>query len=248
MPKDKSPFIYGRLPILELLKDGQQADRIFIGRGIDPLFLREIRDLSQGLGIPVQLVPKAKLDRITRKNHQGVIAMTSVVEYQDLEALVQLSYDKGEVPLVLMLDGVTDVRNIGGIARSAEVFGVTALVLPLRGSAALNEDAVKTSAGALRYLNVARVHSLGAACRQMQNHGLKVLIADHHAELSLEQIDLLGPTVIVMGSEHRGVDERIQEFADGRFTIPQTGRTESLNVSVATGVILYELTRQRKTL
>ncbi|MDX1476712.1 MAG: 23S rRNA (guanosine(2251)-2'-O)-methyltransferase RlmB [Saprospiraceae bacterium] len=243
-----SAIIYGRKPVLEYLQDGNQAERIFVQRGVDRSFVQDVKALAHPLGIPVHLVPKPKMSRLTRKNHQGVVAFVPVVEYQDLSAVVQLAFERGESPLLVMLDGITDVRNVGAIARSAEAFGCTAMVLPMRGGALITEDAVKTSAGAIRRLTLCRVPDMAGSCMQLRDMGLRVCVSDQQGQTPLPAIDLTGPVAVVMGSEDAGVHKTVTAVADQVFVIPQFGQTESLNVSVASGIILYEAIRQRKTL
>lgn len=248
MQKDQKPFLFGRRPVLQLLEEGKTVDRILLQRGIDPLFAAEIKQLAGAMDIPVFQVPQQKLSRVTRKNHQGIIAFTSWVEYRNFEEVVQSAYENGRVPLVLLLDQITDVRNVGAIARSAEVFGATAMIVPARRSAAMTADTVKTSAGAILRLPVCRVRSLGNTCRKLQDMGLSVCVADQDARDSLQNANFTAPAAIVLGSEHRGVHPSLISLANSTFAIPQTGRTESLNVSVAAGIILYEVVRQRSSL
>jgi 23S rRNA (guanosine2251-2'-O)-methyltransferase len=203
-------------------------------------------ELAKSLRVPVQIVPHHRMDRVTRKNHQGVIGFTAWVVYDDLSVVVQDCYERGDVPLVLILDRITDVRNMGAIARSAEIFGATAIVLPMRESAMVNADAVKTSAGAILNVTLCREKSLSYATKMLHDMGLKICVANQKSSIVLADVDFAGPTAIVMGSERLGVDASLLSKADSTFAIPQIGKTESLNVSVAAGIVLYEVVRQRK--
>jgi 23S rRNA (guanosine2251-2'-O)-methyltransferase len=242
---EKKDFIYGRNPIIEHLEGGGSFEQILIQKGIDREVSGRIMDLAKSMRLPVQIVPHHRMDRVTRKNHQGVIAFTAWVVYDDLSVIVQDCFERGDVPLVLILDRITDVRNMGAIARSAEIFGATAIVLPMKESAMVNADAVKTSAGAILHVKMCREKSLAHAVRLLHDMGLKICVADQGAKDMPEDVDFSGPTAIIMGSERLGVDSSLRSKADTTFAIPQIGKTESLNVSVATGVILYEVTRQR---
>jgi 23S rRNA (guanosine2251-2'-O)-methyltransferase len=243
---EKKDFIYGRNPIIEHLEGGGTFEQILIQKGIDREVSGRIMELAKAHRLPVQIVPHHRMDRVTRKNHQGVIAFTAWVVYDDLSVIVQDCFERGEMPLVLILDRITDVRNMGAIARSAEIFGATAIVLPMRESAMVNADAVKTSAGAILNVKLCREKSLAHAIRMLHDMGLKICAADQGAASMLADIDFTTPTAIIMGSERIGVDASLRSKADSTFAIPQIGKTESLNVSVAAGIALYEAVRQRR--
>lgn len=242
---EKKDFIYGRNPIIEHLEGGGTFEQILIQKGIDREVSGRIMELAKAHRLPVQIVPHHRMDRVTRKNHQGVIAFTAWVVYDDLGVIVQDCYERGDVPVVLILDRITDVRNMGAIARSAEIFGATAIVLPMKESAMVNGDAVKTSAGAILNVKLCREKSLSHAARMLHDMGLKICVADQGASSMLAEIEFTGPTAIIMGSERLGVDTSLRSKADSTFAIPQIGKTESLNVSVAAGIVLYEVVRQR---
>jgi len=245
---EKKDFIYGRNPIIEHLESGGTFEQILIQKGIDREVSGRIMELAKVQRLPVQIVPHHRMDRVTRKNHQGVIGFTAWVVYDVLSVIVQDCYERGDVPLVLILDRITDVRNMGAIARSAEIFGATAIVLPMKESAMVNADAVKTSAGAILNVKLCREKSLSHAVRMLRDMGLKICVADQGAPSMLADLDFKSPTAIIMGSERLGVDTSLRAKADSTFAIPQLGKTESLNVSVATGIVLYEVVRQRKQL
>ncbi|GIV32217.1 MAG: 23S rRNA (guanosine(2251)-2'-O)-methyltransferase RlmB [Saprospiraceae bacterium] len=241
----RSQLIYGRHPVLEALDAGHSIDKVYLQRGSRGEFEKELRKRCQQRHIPLQYVPKEKLDRFTKSNHQGVVAMLALVPYYRLSDVVQNLFEQGRQPLLLVLDGVTDVRNFGAIARSAEVFGAQALVVPRSGSALINADAVKASAGALLRLHICREHSLVQAIDYLQQSGIQVFASDLQAESLIFELDLRGPVAFVVGAEDTGVQPALLEAADRRFRIPQQGQTDSLNVSVAAGVMLYEASRQR---
>jgi 23S rRNA (guanosine2251-2'-O)-methyltransferase len=240
-------LIFGRHPVTEAIQSGAHFDKVFIQRGTVGDFEIEVRRLCREHEIPLQYVPKEKLNRITGGNHQGIIGYLALLTYYKLEDVVPMIYEKGETPLIILLDGVTDVRNLGAIARSAEVCGAHALVVPSTGSALINADAIKTSAGALTRLTVCREKSLVSSVEFLQNAGLEVFASDLQAGRPIYEMDFTAPTAFVIGAEDEGVSKGILKVVDERFIIPQKGELDSLNVSVATGIMLYEAIRQRET-
>ncbi len=245
MAKNKN-LIYGRHPILDTLQSGGSIDKIFLQKNISKDFDSEIRQACRTYGIPMQYVPKEKLNRLTSKNHQGIVGFLSLVEYKNLDDLIPFIYEQSGIPLFLILDGITDVRNFGAIARSAELCGVQAIIIPQKGGAAINEDAIKTSAGALSKIAVCRETSLKKAIEKLKLNGIRVLGASLESKAALYDSDFLGPSAIVMGSEGKGISPEISKLLDDTFLIPQIGTTDSFNVSVAAGISLYEVLRQRK--
>ena len=207
--------------------------------------LNEMRSLATSHHIPVNYVPLEKLNSFNAGPHDGCIAIISRVQYHDLQEIISWFVEKGEVPLFLILDGITDIRNIGGIARTAFCTGVQALIIPDKGVGALNEDAVLTSAGALEKIPVCRVNSLLKAVDELHMNGIKVLASQMEAETPVFEIDFKEPVAIIMGSEEKGIYPALLKAADEKFKIPMSGNFESLNVSVATGMILYEAMKQR---
>ena len=243
---EKDEIIYGRHPVLEALDTGRIIDKVWLQTGTRGPLEKELRQLSKEHGFVVQMVPKEKLSKITNgNNHQGVAAFVAAITYHKLEKLIPRFFESGMTPLLVLLDGITDVRNLGAIVRSAECMGVDALVIPRTGTALANAEAIKTSAGALNLLPVCRETSIQAAVEQLQQSGFQVVVSDLKAQKKLSEIDFSQPTAIIMGSEDEGVQPALLRKADDRFIIPQQGVTDSLNVSVATGVILYEAMRQR---
>ena len=246
-PMSQTEYIYGRNPVIERLESGEVFEQIVLQKGVDRDFASHVRDLARDLGIPVRFVPKERMARITKKNHQGVVGFTSWVVYSDLQYTVEQCFEQGRTPLIVLLDNVTDVRNVGAIARSAEVFGVDALVVPLKGAARIGGDAVKTSAGAITRITMCRESSIANACHTLADMGLQVLAADQNAPAPLFKTDLTVPVAIVLSSEGSGLSDPVRKSVGSSFSIPQIGSTDSLNVSVAAGVTLYEVVRQRTT-
>ncbi len=242
---EKTSLIFGRHPVVEAIERGVAFDRIYLQQGTRGDFEKEIRQLCRQFDVPLQYVPKEKLNRMTRGNHQGVAGFVSLIVYQSIENIIPLVFEKGEAPLILILDQITDVRNFGAIARSAEICGVHALLVPKAGTALINADAIKASAGALTRLAVCRENSLVNTVSFLQDSGIRVLASDLTASQKIFEIDWKLPTAIVIGSEDLGVQQALLSRVDERFIIPQKGETDSFNVSVATGIILYEVTRQR---
>lgn len=238
-------IIAGRNPVIEALQKGSGVDKVLLYRQATGPHVQQIRELAKEHQVPVQLVPIEKLNQLTNVQHQGVVAFKAAVTYYDLQQVIDFLNEKGEVPLLLVLDGVTDVRNIGAIARSALCCGAQAIIIPDKGVAALGEDAMKSSAGALEHLHICRVNSLMKAIDTLHLNGIRVFASEMTASTMLHQLDLRTPCAIVMGSEDKGVFQGIQRICDQVFKIPMAGQFESLNVSVAAGMILYEAMKQR---
>jgi len=245
MFQSKKNIIAGRNPVMEVLKSDQPVDKILLFKNASGDVINEIRSLAKQLNVPVQYVPNEKLNAITNANHQGVIAFKSSIVYQDLQQVIDWVHSKGETILFLMLDGITDIRNIGAIARSAVCCGAQAIIIPEKGVGAFNEDAMKSSAGALEHIQVCRVNSLLKALDTLHLNGVKVCTSEMKAEKKVFEIDLTVPCCIVMGNEEKGVQPYMNKAADEHFTIPMVGNFDSLNVSVACGIILYEAMKQR---
>lgn len=243
--QSKKNIIAGRNPLLEALRKGDNIDKILLFKNASGEVINDIRSEAKQLNIPVQYVPNEKLNQLTNINHQGVVAFKSSVVYQDLQQVIDRANDKGETVLLLMLDGITDVRNIGAIARTALCTGVHAIIIPDKGVGALNEDAVKSSAGALEQIQICRVNSLLKAVDDLHLNGIKVFTSEMNAAKKLYELDFTEPCCIVMGGEENGVQSYISKAADEKFSIPMKADFDSLNVSVATGISLYEAMKQR---
>jgi 23S rRNA (guanosine2251-2'-O)-methyltransferase len=242
-------MIFGLRPIMEALQAGKTLERIFLLKGAKNTMVSDISTLARNAGTPIALVPAEKLDNLTRKNHQGAVAFVSPIDYVPLDNVLAGLFEQGKSPLLLVLDRVTDVRNFGAIARSAQCLGVDIIVVPNRGAAQMNGDALKTSAGALTRVPVSRENNLHATLRRLKDSGLQVVACTEKGDASLESanVDFTGPLVVVMGSEEDGISPELLELADAKLRIPMIGQIGSLNVSVASGILLYEVLRQRLT-
>jgi 23S rRNA (guanosine2251-2'-O)-methyltransferase len=227
------------------MKSGKALDRIYLSNKTGSVPGEEVRGVAQQFGVPVNYVPVEKLNSFNVENHEGCIAIISMVHYHELQQMISWVVDKGEVPLFLILDGITDVRNIGGIARTAFCTGVHAIIIPDKGVGALNEDAVLTSAGALEKIPICRVNSLMKAVDELHLNGIKVWASEMNGATNVFEANLKEPAAIVMGSEEKGIYPALLKVCDERLKIPMAGAFESLNVSVATGIILYEVMKQR---
>jgi 23S rRNA (guanosine2251-2'-O)-methyltransferase len=237
-------LVIGKAAIVTALKEGEALDRIYIDQLIKKDF-GELNTLATQQQVPLQWVPKAKLNSLNAGESDGFIAIRAKVQYMDLQQMISWVVEKGETALFLILDGITDVRNIGGIARTAYAMGVHAIIIPDRGIASLNEDALLTSAGALEKIPVCRVNSLMKAVDELRLNGIKVFAADMKGSTKISDADLSHPSAIVIGSEDKGIYPALLKICDEKIKIPMPGDFESLNVSVATGVILYEAVSQR---
>ena len=244
--KNKSTLIFGRHPVMDAIQSGKTIDKVIMQQDFRGPLEKEIRKACKEHDIPLKILPKQRIEYLASGNHQGVIAMLSLIDYQKLENVLPFLYEQGKVPLFLLLDGVTDVRNFGAIARSAEVMGADALVIPRKKSAQINADAIKTSAGALLEIPVCRESSIVAAVEFLQQSGVQVFASDLKSRNTITDLDFKAPTALVIGAEDTGVSKSISRVVDKTFIIPQIGKTDSLNVSVATGMMLYEVWRQRQ--
>ncbi len=242
---EKNEMIFGIRAVIEAVEAGKEIDKILIKKDLQGDLAKELFDLIKGRGFLVQRVPVERLNRITRKNHQGVVAFISAVTYQRLGDIVPTLFEEGKNPFVVLLDGITDVRNFGAIARTCECTGVNAIVVPERGSVSVNADAVKTSAGALLHMPVCRERSIHSAIRFLKDSGFKIIAASEKAATNYTRVDYTVPVALVMGAEDTGVDADNLRLCDEMVAIPQVGNIGSLNVSVAAGVMMYEVVRQR---
>jgi len=243
--RETNQQVYGIRAVIEAIDSGKEIESLFVQRGLSGALFMELKDVLRQHSIGYQQVPIEKLNRMTRKNHQGVIAVISPITYQRVEDIVPAIYERGEVPLLLVLDGITDVRNLGAIARTAECAGVHALIVPKKGSAEINPDAIKTSAGALFKINVCREDNLAKTARFLQDSGIQVVACTEKTADDLYQLDYTVPTALVLGSEEQGISDELIRVSDHLAKIPMSGSIASLNVSVSTGVVVYEAIRQR---
>ena len=243
--RPEKDMIFGIRAVIEAIQAGKDIDKILLRRDMSSELARELFTLMEGMNIPVQKVPLEKLNRITMKNHQGVIAFISPVTYQRIEDIIPGIYEAGRTPFIVVLDNITDVRNFGAIARTCECAGVDAIVVPMKGGAALNADAVKTSAGGLLKIPVCREENISNALNFLAASGIKLIASTEKAELNYTEVDYKVPVAILMGSEDEGIDPAHLRICQELVRIPILGTIESLNVSVATGILLYEVVRNR---
>ena len=239
------PLLVGRKPVLEALEQGVTIEKIFLLRTATGEDINRIKLKAKEYNIPVSQVPVEKLDYLTKVQHQGIVAWTSLLQYVDLQAGISYVVEKGETPLFLLLDGITDVRNVGAIARSALCCGAQGIILPTSHAASLTEDAIKTSAGALRKILLCRTPSVQQAMDVLRLNGIQILGTQMKGSVPVYESDLTIPSVIVMGAEDTGISKDVLKRADQLIRIPMVNNFDSLNVSVAAGMILYEALRQR---
>lgn len=243
----KKNIIYGTRAVIEAVKSGKDFEKVLLRKSRNNELQKELLILLRKQTIPYQFVPIEKLNRTTGKNHQGVIAYLSEIKYQNIEHIIPGLYEQGKNPFVVILDGVTDVRNFGAIARTAECAGAHAILIPAKGSAQINADAVKTSAGALHSIPVCRSMNMEKSIRFLKDSGLTVTGAGEKASETYDTVDFTGPSAIIAGAEDRGVSKQLMDLCDVKAKIPVAGKIESLNVSVSVAVFAYELVRQRNT-
>ncbi len=245
MEERKEQYLFGMHPVLEAVKSGRKFDKVLLKKGLEGEQFRELLGLLTEKGINFQFVPPERLNRAVRGAHQGVIACISQIDYVSIEDMVNNALAATGNPVIIILDGVSDVRNLGAIARSLECAGGNGIIVPAKGGAAINADAVKASAGALMRLDTCRVPNLKVAAYYLKQSGFKLIAATEKAESLMYDTDLTGPCAIIMGSEDKGISRSMLELADDKVRIPMSGNISSLNVSVAASVMIYECVRQR---
>jgi 23S rRNA (guanosine2251-2'-O)-methyltransferase len=239
--------IFGLHAVIEAIKAGKQIDRLLIRQGLQSALYHELMSEVRNHGISYQIVPVERIELVTRKNHQGVLAWLALIEFQHVSNILPSLFEKGEDPLIIALDGVSDVRNFGAIVRSAECLGAHAIIIPEKGSARITADAIKTSVGALHTFPVCREKSIVRAIEFLKESGLKIICADEKSGKSVSEADLKGPSVLIMGAEDKGISRELLALSDTMVRIPMSGDIGSLNVSVASGILLYEIMRQRSS-
>lgn len=242
---EANEFIFGIRAVIEAIESGRDIDTIYVRKGLEGDLAKELLSIIKERHLPIRRVPAERLNKFTRKNHQGVVATLSAIAYSSLGQIIPQLYEEGIVPLVIVLDGITDVRNFGAIARTAECCGANAIVIPERGSVSVQGDAVKTSAGALLHIPVCREHTVGAGVRFLKKNGFRIVAASEKADINYTKADFTEPVAIVMGAEDTGIQPEVLDLCDTKVSIPMFGHIGSLNVSVAAGVMLYEAVRQR---
>lgn len=241
----ESDCIFGLRPVIEAIKAGKQIDRLLVKQGLQGPLYHELMLEVRKHNVAYQIVPLERIELVTRKNHQGVLAWLSLIEFQSISNLLPMIFEKGEDPLIVALDGVSDVRNFGAIVRSADCLGAHAVLIPEKGSARITADAVKTSAGALHSFPVCREKSILRSIEYLKESGLKVAAASEKSGSDVSKLNLKGPLVLIVGSEDKGISRELMSVSDHQVSIPMTGDLGSLNVSVAAGILLYEIARQR---
>jgi 23S rRNA (guanosine2251-2'-O)-methyltransferase len=245
--KDKNTFVFGIRAVIEAVTAGKELEKVFVQKGLKGELFFELQKTLRDHNVPYQVVPGEKINRIAGyRNHQGVVALLSTITYQDIEKILPGLFESGKAPLLLVLDRITDVRNFGAIARTAECSGVDAIIIPSRGAAQINSDAIKTSAGALHKIAVCRSDNLKDTLEYFKESGLQIVSCTEKTDKLVYDADLTLPSAIIMGSEEDGISGEYLKRSDVKVMIPLMGEIASLNVSVATGIILYEAVRQRK--
>ncbi|CAN5477422.1 23S rRNA (guanosine(2251)-2'-O)-methyltransferase RlmB [soil metagenome] len=245
-PEEEGTMVYGTRAVIEAIRSGKDLERLFIQNGLNNPLIRELKDEIREAGIQFLSVPAEKLNRLTRSNHQGVIGIISTVTYAKIENVLPGLFEKGKNPLIIILDRITDTRNLGAIARSAECAGAHAIIIPSRGSALINSDAIKTSAGALHHIPVCREDNLKDTIEYLKSSGLKIISCTEKTDKYTFEADFKEPLAIIMGSEENGVSGEYLKRSDFAVKIPMAGTLSSYNVSVAAGMVLYEVLVQRR--
>lgn len=245
MEENRQQYLFGMHPVLEAVRSGKKFDKVLLKKGLEGEQFRELLSLLAEKGINFQFVPAERLNKAVRGAHQGVVAYISQIDYVSIEELVNNALAVTENPVFLILDGVSDVRNLGAIARSLECAGGNGIIVPAKGGAAINADAVKASAGALMRLDTCKVPNLRVAAYYLKQSGFKLVAATEKVDRLMYDTDLTGPCAIIMGSEDKGISSSMLELADDKVSIPMSGQISSLNVSVAAAIMVYEAVRQR---
>jgi 23S rRNA (guanosine2251-2'-O)-methyltransferase len=242
---EKTDLVYGTRAVMEAIRAGKEVERILVQKGLHNDLIKELTKLAREYNIPISPVPAERMKRLTTRNHQGVICYLSAVQYASLDNTISECFAQAKDPFVLMLDRITDVRNFGAIVRTAECMGVHCIIIPEKGNAPLTSDAVKTSAGALHHMPVCREKDLRQTCKLLRDSGMKIVACTEKGAQDISATNLTGPVVLIMGSEEDGITPALLREADELVRIPMHGEINSLNVSVAAGMALYEINRQR---
>tara|TARA_B100001989_G_scaffold123956_1_gene87510 strand:- start:1677 stop:2411 length:735 start_codon:yes stop_codon:yes gene_type:complete len=241
----KNNLIFGTRPVLEAINSGKSIEKLFIQKNLKKEILEKIKSKFSNKKINISYVPKEKLNRITKKNHQGIICYISPISYQPIEEIIQRVFEKGKDPFVIILDRITDTRNFGAISRVADASGVDAIIIPEKESAIITSDSIKTSAGAIHYIPICKVKSLRSTANFLKESGLKLVSCTEKGDKKFYDADLTSPCCIILGSEKDGISNSLMDISDERLNIPMKGNVESLNVSSSASVILFEVVRQR---
>lgn len=246
MNKIEQNYIFGIRAIIEAIESGKTIDKLFIQKGLHNDLFAKLWKIVRLRRVNYKHVPLEKINRITKKNHQGVLAFISPIDFHNIEDVIPILYEKGKVPLILVLDRITDIRNFGAIARTAECAGVDAILIPEQNAAAINGDAIKTSAGALHKIRVCRTWNMKLALQFIKDSGIQLIACTEKTQNNIYKTDYKVPVAIIVGSEEDGISPELLKMSDTKANIPINGEISSLNVSVATGIILYEVIRQRE--
>ena len=238
-------MVFGTRPVLEAINSGKTLEKLFIQKNLKKEILEKIKSKLSNKKINISYVPKEKLNRITKKNHQGIICYISPISYQPIEEIIQRVFEKGKDPFVIILDRITDTRNFGAISRVADASGVDAIIIPEKESAIITSDSIKTSAGAINYIPICKVKSLRSTANFLKESGLKLVSCTEKGDKKFYDADLTSPCCIILGSEKDGISNSLIDISDERLNIPMKGNVESLNVSSSASVILFEVVRQR---
>ena len=238
-------IVFGTRPVLEAINSGKTLEKLFIQKNLKKEILEKIKSKLSNKKINISYVPKEKLNRITKKNHQGIICYISPISYQPIEEIIQRVFEKGKDPFVIILDRITDTRNFGAISRVADASGVDAIIIPEKESAIITSDSIKTSAGAINYIPICKVKSLRITANFLKDSGLKLVSCTEKGDKKFYDADLTSPCCIILGSEKDGISNSLMDISDERLNIPMKGNVESLNVSSSASVILFEVVRQR---
>ena len=244
---DRNETIYGTRAVMEAIKSGREIEKIFIQSGLTNNLIKELIATARDHKAPYSFIPQQKLAKLSAKNHQGVVCLLSAIRYVPLQNLIDKAYSEGRSPFLLIVDRVTDVRNFGAIARTAECAGLDGIVIEAKGNAPITGDAVKTSAGALSHLPVSRVQSLPETLKLLKANGIQIVACTEKAQQTIYDIDLKLPTALVLGSEEDGISDEVIRLSDHLAKIPMKGKIASLNVSVAAGIAIYETVRQQRS-
>ena len=238
-------IVFGTRPVLEAINSGKTLEKLLIQKNLKKEILEKIKSKLSNKKINISYVPKEKLNRITKKNHQGIICYISPISYQPIEEIIQRVFEKGKDPFVIILDRITDTRNFGAISRVADASGVDAIIIPEKESAIITSDSIKTSAGAINYIPICKVKSLRSTANFLKESGLKLVSCTEKGDTKFYDADLTSPCCIILGSEKDGISNSLMDISDERLNIPMKGNVESLNVSSSASVILFEVVRQR---
>ncbi len=238
-------MIFGTRAVMEAVRAGRDIEKIFIQAGLNNDLVKELITVAKEAEVPLSFTPQQKLNKLSSKNHQGVICLLSAVKYSTVEDLIDKAYSDGVEPFFLILDRITDVRNFGAISRTAECAGLTGLIIPDRGNAPITADAMKTSAGALSHLPVCRARDLKKTIQTLKENGIQILACTEKASDVIYEADLTSPLAIILGSEEDGITPSLLRDVDHLVKIPMFGNIASLNVSVSAGIVLYEVIRQK---